>query len=49
MALAYGAADSVRDAYPRRYTFVIGPAGTIERAIETSDPGGQAADLLESI
>ena len=49
MALAYGAADSVRDAYPRRYTFVIGPDGAIERAIDTKDPGGQAAQLLESL
>jgi peroxiredoxin len=49
VALAYGAADSARDAYPRRLTFVIGPDGAIERAIDTTDPGGQAAELLESM
>jgi len=49
VGLAYGACDSAGDAYPRRYTFVIGPGGTIERAIDTVDPAGQAADVLESL
>ena len=49
VALAYGAAESARDAYPRRLTFVIGPDGRLERAIETADPAAQAAELLQSL
>ena len=47
MGLAYGACDKVGAGYARRYTFVIGPDGCIEHAIDTKDPGGQAAALLE--
>ena len=49
VALAYGAAESRLDAYPRRLTFVIGPDGVLEQAIDTRDPGGQAASLLEGL
>ena len=49
VALAYGACDAASDGYPRRYTFLIGPDGVIERAIDTRDPAGQAADILESM
>jgi hypothetical protein len=30
-------------------TFVIGPDGVLERAIETADPGAQAEQLLQSL
>jgi peroxiredoxin Q/BCP len=49
IALAYGAAESARDAYPRRMTFVIGPDGRLEQVIETADPGAQAEELLQSL
>jgi peroxiredoxin Q/BCP len=49
MGLAYKACDSAVDPYPNRITYVIGPDGTIEQALETKDPGGQAAALLESL
>ena len=46
VALAYGAAESAGDAYPRRVTFVIDAEGVIEQIIDTRDPAGQAAQLL---
>ena len=49
LAIAYGAAQSTKDQYPRRLTFVIGPDGTIEQAIETKDPAGQAESILKSV
>lgn len=49
MALAYGAAESAQDQYPRRHTYVIGPDGRVERAIATADPAAQAADLLTGL
>ena len=49
VALAYGAAEKKDDGYARRYTFVIGPQGVIEQAIDTKDPAGQAAALLAKI
>lgn len=49
LGVAFRAAESRDDAYPRRYTYVVGPDGRIERAIDTRDPGGQAATLLESL
>ena len=45
MGLAYKACEGPDDAYPRRYTYVIGKDGKIEEAIDTKDPGGQAAEL----
>lgn len=49
LAVAYGAAASANDRTPRRITYVIGPDGTIEQAIETKDPAGQAESILKSI
>ncbi len=49
VGLAYGACDTATDGYARRYTFVIGPDGAVERAIDTQDPAGQAVDILESL
>lgn len=46
VGLAYGTAKHATDGYPARFTFVIGPDGKIEQAIETKDPGGQAEALL---
>ena len=46
MGLAFGACDSTSDGYARRLTFVVAPDGTIEEAIDTKDPGGQADELL---
>ncbi len=48
VSLAYGAVASADDQYAARYTYVLGADGTIEQAIDTADPGGQAAALLES-
>jgi len=45
-AVAYGACETARDQYARRHTYVIGPDGMIEQAIETKDAAGQAAALL---
>ena len=47
VGLAYGACKSPKDRYAARYTYVIGPTGLIEQAIDTKDPAGQAASLLK--
>jgi len=47
LSLAYGAVATKEDQYAQRYTFLVGPDATIEHAIETTDPAGQAADLLD--
>lgn len=49
VGLAYGACDSASDAYPRRVTYVIGADGRIEQALATTDPKGQASELLASL
>ena len=49
IGIAYRAAERANDAYPRPITYVIGPEGYIEQALETKDPGGQAGALLESL
>ncbi len=49
LALAYRAASSADDAFPRRVTYVIGADGRIEQGLETKDPGAQAGVLLESL
>lgn len=49
MGLAYEACDNAKDKYARRYTYVIGADGRIEQAIDTKDPGGQAAALLNGM
>jgi len=48
-AIAYKAAASPADAWPRRITYLIGPDGRIEQAIETKDPAGQAAATLDLV
>jgi thioredoxin-dependent peroxiredoxin len=47
LGLAYGACDAKDDGYARRLTFVIGPDGKLEHAIDTKDPAGQADALIE--
>ena len=49
VALAYKTIDHPKDKYARRYTYVIGADGRIEQAIDTKDPGAQAAELLKSM
>lgn len=49
VGLAYRAAASADERYAKRFTYVIGPDGRIEQAIDTKDPGGQAASLLGSL
>ena len=49
MGLAYQACDDARAQYARRYTYVIGPDGTIEQAIDTKDAAGQADALLKTL
>ena len=46
MGLAYKTAQTAGDRYAARFTYVIGPDGKIEHAIDTSDPKGQAEALL---
>jgi len=49
VGLAYRAAENAKDKYAKRFTYVIGADGKIEQAIDTKDPAGQAAELLNSI
>ena len=49
VGMAYRACERPDDAYARRITYVIGADGTIERAIETKDAGGQARGLLARV
>jgi peroxiredoxin Q/BCP len=49
IAIAYRACDSRSDKFARRYTYVIGPDGRIEQAIDTKDPGAQAQQLLPTV
>lgn len=49
VGLAYKACEDAGDGYARRITYVIGPEGVIEQAIETSDPAGQADAILGSL
>ena len=46
VGLAYRACADAKEQYAKRFTYVIGADGTIEQAIDTKDPGGQAAALL---
>ena len=46
VGLAYGACKSAKDRYAARLTYVIGPDGKVEQAIDTKDPGAQAKALL---
>ncbi len=49
VALAYKAIGSVKERYAKRFTYVIGPDGKIEQAIDTRHPGGQAVELLKGL
>lgn len=49
MSLAYRACETADDAYARRITYVVGADGNIEMAMETGNPGEQAAELLEAL
>ena len=49
LGLAYKACEDANDGYARRITYVISPDGAIEQAIETSDPAGQASELLSTL
>lgn len=49
VAVAYGAAASAQDQYPRRNTYVIGADGMLEQVIVTKDAAAQAADLLPGL
>jgi peroxiredoxin Q/BCP len=49
VGVAYHAAADAKERYAKRFTYVIGPDGRIEQAIDTKDPGGQAAALLPSL
>jgi peroxiredoxin Q/BCP len=49
VGLAYRACESPKDGYAKRFTYVIGADGRIEQAIDTKDPGGQAAALLPTV
>lgn len=48
IGMAYGACKGPRDRFAARITYVIGPDGRVEQAIETQDPAGQAAQLLQA-
>jgi peroxiredoxin Q/BCP len=49
VAMAYGAADDAAARSAKRLTYVIGPDGKIEHAIDTKDPAGQAEALLPKV
>lgn len=48
IGLAFGACTTREANYADRVTFVVGPDGRIERTIDTRDPAGQAAALLDA-
>lgn len=48
LGLAYRACNRKSDPFPRRITYVVGPDGKIEQALETGSPGEQAGELLTS-
>jgi peroxiredoxin len=43
------ACDGPEERYAKRFTYLIGPDGRIEQAIDTKDPGAQAGSLLASL
>lgn len=47
VARAFGAVGSRKDQYASRYTFVIGPDGRIEHAIDVKEPAEHARQLSE--
>ncbi len=49
LGLAYRACAGAEAPFARRITYVIGPDGRVEEAIETKDPGGQADAILAQL
>ena len=49
MSLAFGACRAASDPVPNRVTYLVGPDGQIEQALETGDPEAQAGELLASL
>lgn len=49
MGLAYRACETKEDGHARRVTYLIGPDGKIEQAIDTKDPAAQAGEILASV
>jgi len=49
LGLAYRACKSPRDRFAARYTYVIGPDGTIQQAIDTTAPAAQAQAILSTL
>ena len=49
IGLAFGACERPDADFARRYTFVVGPDGTIEQSIATEHPGSQAQELLATL
>jgi thioredoxin-dependent peroxiredoxin len=49
VGMAYGVCAEPNAKSAKRYTFVIGPDGKVEQAIDTKDPAGQADALLASM
>ncbi len=49
MGLAWRACRRRTDRHPRRITYVVGPDGAIEHAIDTQDPAKQAQELLDAL
>ncbi len=47
--MAFGACDRTDADYAQRYTFVIGPDGKVEQAIDTKQPADQADQLLKTL
>lgn len=46
---AFGTITSQETRYSARYTFLVGPEGDIELALDTRRPGGQAEELLRQL
>lgn len=49
LGLAFGTATGDDTKWSARFTYLIGPEGDIEQAIDTQNPGGQAAAILGSL
>jgi len=47
--VAFGAAESARDQYARRITYLVDAAGLVELAIDTANPAEQAAEILRHV
>jgi peroxiredoxin Q/BCP len=49
MGQAFGTIAGEDTRYSARHTFLIGPEGDIELALDTSDPAGQAEEILRRL